>query len=633
MASDSIALLRERHPAAMKAIEAAPLGEPRVVVGPRGAVTLSASGVLLASAYDPVGEGERLAAEWTQDEADAVVLIGYALGHHIDAYRRMRRCPIIVFEPSTARMRAALEVRGDAGALVDDDVELCVDTEQLGALIRKHYQTGTRLRVHVHPSVMRLDTPACRTAVDRVSRAKDTLDITVATLVSMMERWAWLTVENTPHLVRSTGLSRIVDAFPGATAVVCAAGPSLDKQLPIIRRERGRLLVIAIGQTLRALREAGIEPDVVHILESADVVHQLTGAGDTSNLSLVLTPSVHEGLFQVPVRARFIAWPAPNVVAVWMAEALGERGGLIQGAGTVAQSAIYLAARLGATRILVVGQDLAFSNGRAYASGSAYGQMGFELTGNGRFVFTNLKSKADQFGIPVAAGPGPEEELVWVEGWDGERVPTSVPYSTFIEDYRDLTPEMRAIGVEVVNCTEGGALLPGLRHAGLEEMLREIPEAPVCAAPALHAAHDSAEDMGTDAFGPALVRARRALERVEALAKRGGTSVERARRTLQEGESDDCVRISRLRGVVRAEKKLRRGLEELPWLDALVQPEVQQLGAVFGTAARANPTPVEVMEESGFLFEATRRGVARARALLDRLEERLGEFEPDDKDA
>ncbi len=598
------------------------------VTGPRGARTLSVSGLLLASAYDPVGEGERLAEGWAAEDADVAVLIGYALGHQIDAYRARRRCPLIVYEPSPARLRAALELRRDAGVLTEKNVDLCFDGDRLGALIRAHYQTGTRLRVHLHPSALRLDAMACRAAVDRISRTKDTLDITVATLVSMMERWAELTVDNLPRVLRSAGLSRIVDSFPGATAVVCAAGPSLDKQLPVIRRERHRLLVIAIGQTLCALRAAGIEPDLVHILESADVVHQLTRAGDTSNVSLVVTPSVNAGLFEVPVRARFVAWPAPNLVGVWLAEALGETNGLMQGAGTVAQSAIHLAARLGATRVLVVGQDLAFSNGRAYASGSAYGETGFELRSDGRFVFTNLRAKAEQFGIPVAAGPGPEEELVWVEGWAGDRVPTSIPYSTFIEDYRELAPELAAMGVELVNCTEGGARLPGLRQAAFEDVLREIPERSICAGPTLHAAYDSAEERGADAFDSSLSRARRTLVQVDRRAQRGLAAVARARRGLEKEAVGVAQRVERLRQVVLAERRLRQGLDALPWLDALIQPELQHVGAVFGLATRAEPTPLEAMEESGFLFEATRRGVVRAGALLDRMEERLGDAEP-----
>lgn len=626
MASEASALdvVRERWPEIAALLEAAPAGEAEVIEGPRGARTVRAGGVLLGSAYDPVGEGERIAEEMLREPADLIVAVGYALGHHLDAIRRRQRCPILVHEPSPARLRAALEARGDAGVLRESDVELCLDPEEIGRVLRRYYQTGTRLRVLVHPAMRRLAVAESRLVVDRIARQKDTLDITVSTLVTMMERWAYLTVENVPHLVRTPGLSRIAGRFPGATAVVCAAGPSLDRQLPAIRRERHRLLVIAIGQTLSALRRAGIEPDVVHVLESANVVHQLEKAGDPSNVVLVVTPSVHEGLFHVPVRARFIAYPTPNPVGAWIAGVLGEQG-FLQGAGTVAQSAVYLAAALGAANVLLVGQDLAFTNGRVYASGSSYGTMGYEITAAGELVYSNLKDKAELFGL-APGGPEPvREEVVWVEGWSGgERVPTSVPYATFIEDYRDVSAEMRNLGVSLVNCTEGGARLPELRHAPFEQMLREIPEVPVRAAETLHAAHDSAERGGREAFVPALARARRELDRMEARAKQGLGSVKRAERALSQSRRPG-EQTQRLRDIVREQRRTKQGLEALPWLDALVQPEVHHLGAVFGVAERAEPTPEQAVEESKFLFEATRRGVLRARALLHRLEERLDE--------
>ena len=76
-------------------------------------------------------------------------------------------------------------------------------------------------------------------------------------------------------------------------------------------------------------------------------------------------------------------YPAPNALGCWIGRALGERH-FLPGGATVAQSAVRLAAALGADPILLVGQDLAFTEGRVYARGSAYDMVGLRAREDGR---------------------------------------------------------------------------------------------------------------------------------------------------------------------------------------------------------------------------------------------------------
>ena len=139
-----------------------------------------------------------------------------------------------------------------------------------------------------------------------------------------MHDWAAGTVANARHLITNPSTHALVDSFPHRSAVVCAAGPSLSKQLPTLARFRDRLVVIAIGQSLRALREAGIEPDLVFVAESQDVAHQLTDAGDLGDLQLVLPPQAHASLFELPVGQHWIAFQNTNPFGCWLAQQLGQ---------------------------------------------------------------------------------------------------------------------------------------------------------------------------------------------------------------------------------------------------------------------------------------------------------------------
>lgn len=612
------ARLRRRHPRlATLVVEADETGIERVT-GPGGAVTLVERGCRLASAHDPAGEGARQAQTLAAEPVDLLVALGFGLGHHLEALRvSLPSTRLLVHEPSPARLRAALALRGELPWLAAPEVDFAADTDDLAAVFARHYVAGLRVRVFVHPSLQALDASAARAALTRIVETKRSADLVAGTRIAMMEVWAGLAVENASHLLATPSVSSLFGAFQGMPAVVAAAGPSLDRQIETLRRERQRVLLIAIGQALPALRGAGIEPDLVHVVESKDVSQQLLRGGGSESLALVVPPSVHPRLFELPVRARFVGYPEPNGLACWLAAAAGERDWLPGGA-TVAQSAVHLAARLGADPILLVGQDLAFTAGRVYATGSAYDMVSFQELGDGRYTFTGLAEKKALLGLepPQAAS----DDLLWVEGWGGGRVPTSRSYAAFLEHYRAIGAWWAARGVRIVNCTEGGARIPGLPHERLATVLGGL-AAPAPIAGRIEAAYATAVRPTAVAFAARVAAGRRALGGIERESGIGARACAAAIEALP--RSAARRRAESLRAIARAERRVRRALAGLPWLDDLTELERHrnELAARRGDSA-ASATEAAVAEAAR-LFFATQAAVARARALLDRLERRL----------
>lgn len=619
----NLARIRRRHAHLARAIEASDADGTEVVEGPRGGRTVSSRGVLLGSAYDARAEGERMAASVAEAGADVLVAVGFGLGHHLEAFRERNPCPIVVYEPSPARLRAALSTRA-IPLLEHDDVMVTTDLGLLGGMLSRFYTPGLCLRVFPHPSTLRLEPEAVREAVAQVERTKSALDIMAHTRVAMVATWAQGTADNLPHLVRSPGVARLAGAFRGMPAVICAAGPSLDRQIETLRRYRDRVLIVAIGQALSALRKAGIEPHLVHVVESQDVSHQITHAGDTRDLNLVLVPNAHPALFALPVRSRFTAYLAANQVGQWIGGALGETRWMSSG-GTVAQTAVFLAELVGAGPICLIGQDLAFTDGRAYARDSVYGQVGFEVSEGRAYRFTRLGTKTRLFGRDHAEDLHTDhQDLVWVPGWHGGRVPTSPAYASFREGYRDIASALKRVGVCLVNCTEGGARIPAIEHAPFAETLERHAGAPRDVVSEIHRSFDSWEPPGRDAFEGRLARSRRALDEVEGEARAGLRGAEQAPARLRVAKSPQR-KIDVLRRIGRYEKRVLARLGAAPWLDALVQPRLYEVAALARRSEAREATPEQAVEESRLLFETTLAGVEEARALFVRIEERLEE--------
>jgi len=620
--------LRKRHAPLVARLEAEPADGVELVTGPRGDTVLRERGVLLGSAYDPKRDGLRLAEQMAESPADIMVAVGFGLGEQLEAYVGRNPATLIVYEPSLPRLKAALSRISIANLVrTHHAFHLVTDLDHFTSILTGLYVPGLCVRVFPHPAVLRLDPAGVAAVVDRTKRIKDAVDTRIATSVQSLMPWAWITAGNGRRIAESVDFGRLLGAFKGKPAVVAAAGPSLDKQLPLLKACRDRVVVIAIGQTLKALRAAGIEPDLVHVLESKDVSQQLTGAGDTRDLCVALTPDAHPAIFDVPTRATFVATTGSSPMGTWIAKAAGESR-FTMGGGTVAQGAVGLAVMLGCNPILLIGQDLAFTDGRAYAKGSAYDFVQVELAEDGTVAYTGMNEKAALIQDETRktnrdkAGKG---RIVWVDGWnEGERVPTWRAYASFIEQYRDIGLALANSGIRLVNCTEGGARIPMVEHLPFRELLETLPSEPIDARAVLLEIHDAAPRRTLDDYRPAIARARHRLDSLEREVAKAEDFDARTRDRLEQARNDQ-QRVEVLRGLARCEKKIREELERAPWLDALVQPEIFAAVAAQRRTDRREASIDELAKEARFLIEAARNGAERARSWFEKFEQSFEE--------
>lgn len=600
------------------------------VQGPRGARVLRDRGVLLGSAYDPEGEAERMADEMASGSADVLIAIGFGLGEQLLRHAERSRVPVVVFEPSPGRLKAALHRRAFDGLFGSNrELDVTTDLDRLSCLVQARYRAGLQLRIFTHPAVLRLDPGVIRDAVRRIQQLKNAVDARVVTAVRSSRDWALMTAANGRRIAERPCFGALADAFAGRPAVVVAAGPSLDKQLPLLRERRDQLLVIAIGQTVEALAAAGIRPDLVHVLESRDVSHQLTGAGHPGDLDLVVTPNCHPALFDLPTRSCFVATPATFGMGTWIAEATDRRGHT-PGGSSVAIAAVGLAMMMGSDPILLIGQDLAFTDGRTYAAHSAYDFMRTEIDEDGHWRFTGMRRKVGLLGdrdLSTVNDRSDGGQVVWVDGWhEGERVPTWRSYAVFIEEYRELARAASGRGFRLINCTEGGARLHGLEHRSFQEVLDEVAGEAIDASRRIRALFDRNRPHRLADYRPALVAARRILDRIEKEAERADREAERIERGLAGLRPEQ--RVAALRKLAAHERNLRRRLERIPWLDSFAQQEIHQSECLSRRADRQKPALNELVRESRFLFRAACEAVMRARDWLDAFEASFSEQRP-----
>ncbi len=197
--------------------------------------------------------------------------------------------------------------------------------------------------------------------------------------------WQEQTLLNLPRILQHAPLSALFKQFKGTSALVVAAGPSLNDAIPFIKRFRNRFLLICVGRVSTFLQNQGIVPDLIVTGDGQHYVRdhfKNKPAGVPVAASCFTDPAVINKLdrvfFMELVSMRLPEWLRPKV---------GEQGEIYPG-GNVSTAAMSVAAALGCSPVVTVGFDLSYSpDGRTHAAsksggGLPKGETYFDVPGN-----------------------------------------------------------------------------------------------------------------------------------------------------------------------------------------------------------------------------------------------------------
>ncbi len=227
--------------------------------------------------------------------------------------------------------------------------------------------------------------------------------------------------------------------FPGKTAVVLGVGPSLDEIIPWVKKNRNKLVIIAVSRASRRLLEAELVPDIVVTIDpshlSFDVSREMLNFPETTILvhghhvsPLLLGQWKGKSLY---LGQRF-PWPTPLNI-----ETLSLYG------PTVTQTALFVAMQLGVSQLVLGGVDLCFSS-----EGQIYGQ-----TTQGR-----------EGGVRLGEVPGG----IVTNG--GERAETIYAFAHGVKITGDLARKALEDGCQIVNMAAGAAKIPYVEYIPTENI-------------------------------------------------------------------------------------------------------------------------------------------------------------------
>ena len=330
-----------------------------------GSAIVSVNGVALHSRYQPAREAQRLAAsQLGQSRPEIVILFEPGLGYAAAAIRQQlpdAGILVITYHPRlAARARPILErahshIWTPNGEPLDRFFQRHIDDLHIASLAVVDSGTAGRCFPAAHRDV----TAALRSLLARQKAS-------FATTVGFGRRWIRNAIVNSCRINRVAALPTVRGPL-----VVAASGPSLEEVISDLGRLRPLYQLWALPSAVRVLHAAGLEPDLI----------VATDPGYYAAAHLFRQPP---GRVAMPLSAA--SPPATTRPAVSLfaeghgfeadvLQALGMRLPVVPPAGTVAASAIRLAAQNGARWVLMAGLDLCYRDLLAHARPSLSGEL------------------------------------------------------------------------------------------------------------------------------------------------------------------------------------------------------------------------------------------------------------------
>jgi len=169
----------------------------------------------------------------------------------------------------------------------------------------------------------------------------------------------------------NTSVPHINTAAISNTAI-CAAGPSLNEQIPLLQERRKSLFVIAADTSLPALLAGGVKPDAVVSIDCQHIsyYHFIGTDSACADIPLFLdiaSPPLLSGFSRSPI---FFAGGHP--LAAYISQKWMPLPHLDTSGGNVTYACLSLAQQLGACRITVYGADFSYPLGKPYARGTYF---------------------------------------------------------------------------------------------------------------------------------------------------------------------------------------------------------------------------------------------------------------------
>lgn len=428
--------------------------------------------IFLHSNYDQEKEIDAVLRNLNLENKDTLVIIGFGMGYLVERVSRLYpNMNKLIFEPYPSVFECVIKHRDVTKILKSKNVELIIaDTaNQIVQEIMILYQNGriNSLEFVVLPSYARLNEELIDQTKKLFAKYLRLFIVNVNTILMFKKQWLHNFLFNLKHIPESADLIDLAGKFNGVPAIMVSAGPSLNKNIELLREIGDKAVIMAAGSTVTVLHNAGIKPHVMLGIDGGQVMTDLYSKVMWTDVLFAYILNIHRGCADYYKGPKVYAKANSEPQVEWMEQFAGHVSPAVASGGSCANVALDFLKKLGCNPVIFIGQDLAFTYKEFYADGHARKDVVTveslsparlkktkDIYGNDIYTADNLLAMAYAFEAYMA---GHAKDSIYINATEGGLPLKGTVVMTLREaidkycgEQRDITTKMKNLVAESV---------------------------------------------------------------------------------------------------------------------------------------------------------------------------------------
>lgn len=400
----------------------------------------------LHSKIDPFKESIKFIDSQNLSQTDDIIIFGLGLGYHLKELlsRKNNNTFIIVVESDLLAFFSFCKIF---------DISFLLSTKGLHFLFNPTMEdffsyllqfsfsiVANGIKIIKHGASIKFNLSYYNDLNNKVQDFQKWAKANILTQVNAATTFSGNVFSNLKHIVNSIPIKIFKDKFKNIPIIIVSGGPSLAKNGYLLKKFKDKFLIISVDTATNFLYQTGIEPDFILTLDFTKNATDYFDKNRKYNSILIADPEVCPEIVSNYNGLISFCDAEGKSIGEWYRKSIGEYG-IIQKGMSVAHMALSVALYFGGTTIIFVGQDLGYSNNRTHVKGASHG--------------VNLKSESG--------------DLI-IQGLFG-KISTSNNLKLFLDHFVDMISKL---DVQIINATEGGALIKNTQNMTLREVLFKV---------------------------------------------------------------------------------------------------------------------------------------------------------------
>jgi hypothetical protein len=407
--------------------------------------------VFLNSSYDPELEADRWLTSLVDEQHKGLLIYGSGFLYHLRAVLQAKKfTKVVCYEPSVKVLRSCLAVI-DFEELLQYDWLLLGGTsyveniENMNLYLR---HTLVDLKVAVLPAYYLLYNTETMEFGQHLKDKMRIFHVNMVTSNATGEKWILNSFENLKHVNQTPGVRHFFDQFKKVPAFIVSGGPSLEKNIHLLKELQEKAVIICAGSSVRAALKKGVTPHFLVNIDGNPLNSVLYNELDLKDVCLLYNVRSYPGMLdKYAGRKIHMKMDVEQFSDMISFKSGGYDFGMIRSGFSCAHTALDFAFKLGCNPIVFIGQDLAYTDNKRYADGQV--------------------SEVQKFVTEEQLPPG----CLLVKDIYGADVVTDQEFQNFKLWFEEIIEKYYKNDSQLINATEGGQPIEGVENQPLVEVI------------------------------------------------------------------------------------------------------------------------------------------------------------------